>query len=70
MLTQEDLFVIRSRITFEQDRARVENALRAARGPGRPSPGRAWLGRRLIALGTFLASDPGAPRRSITGRPG
>ncbi len=70
MQTQEDLLVIRSRITVEQDHARVENALRAARRPGRPSPGRAWLGRRLIALGTFLASDPGAARRPIAGRPG
>jgi hypothetical protein len=74
MQTQEDLFVIRTLIAGELDRARAENALHAARGPGRAGlaravPGRGWLGRRLIAMGTFLATEPGATPRSSPERP-
>jgi hypothetical protein len=70
MQTTEDLFVIRIRSAADRAQVHAENAVRLGRGPGRPSAGRAWLGRRLIAAGTFLASEPGLRRRSIRGRPG
>jgi hypothetical protein len=70
MQTHEELFVIGALTGAERDRARAENVLRRERGPGRPSAARAWLGRRFIAVGTFLAREPGIPPRSMQGRPG
>jgi hypothetical protein len=70
----EDLFLVRARIAEDRDRARTEQLARQARGPGRDG-GRAsrplaWLGRRLVAVGSILADDPapGAHSRS-TSRP-
>ena len=70
MQTTDDLFVIRTLTGAERHRAQTENVLRRERGPGRPSAARAWLGRRFIAMGTFLAGEPGIPPRSMQGRPG
>ncbi len=58
----EDLFVVRARIAADHDRARTETLAAQARGPGRDS-GRgsrplAWLGRRLVAVGSVLADEP------------
>ena len=70
MQEHEDLFVVRARIAADRDRARAENLARRA---GRALPGsgpRAWLGRRLVDMGTFLAGEP-APKgpRPTPGRP-
>jgi len=54
---QQDLFVIHARIAADHDRARRESLGRAARA-GHPARGpRAWLGRRLVAVGLALAGD-------------
>lgn len=70
MQEHEDLFVVRARIAADRDRARVENLARSA---GRAHPGsgpRAWLGHRLVAMGTFLVGEPPAQKpRPTPGRP-
>jgi hypothetical protein len=66
----EDLFVVRTRNAADRDQARVENLARSA---GRAHPGsgpRAWLGHRLVEMGTFLAGEPAAKEpRPTPGRP-
>jgi len=70
MKEHEDLFVVRARIATDHDRARVENLARTAR-PARTTWGpRAWLGRRLMAVGMLLAGDPPSQKpRATPGRP-
>jgi hypothetical protein len=60
-----DFFVVRVRLDEEQTRVRAENLARAVGRPAEPAEGsdrqrraRAWLGRRLVAVGTALAGDP------------
>ncbi|MGZ8502697.1 MAG: hypothetical protein ACXWW6_07580 [Candidatus Limnocylindrales bacterium] len=71
-----DFFVVRERIAEGHARARAENlthrvpAADPARGSGRLGGARAWLGRRLVAVGTVVAGDPPATEpRSTTGQP-
>lgn len=66
----EDLFLVRARIAEDRDRARTETLARQARGPGRQA-GRAggplaWIGRRLVAVGSILADDPAPGSHSRT----
>ena len=70
MKEHEDLFVVRARIAEDHDRARVENLARGAR-PDAPGSGpRAWLGHRLVEMGTLLAGDPPVKEpRATPGRP-
>jgi hypothetical protein len=70
MQEHEDLFVVRARIAADRDRARVENLARRAGRAHSGSGPRAWLGRRLVDMGTLLAGDP-APKepRPTPGRP-
>jgi hypothetical protein len=73
-----DYFIVRERIAEEHARVRAENAasrvdraVGLARGPARAGAARAWLGRRLVALGTVLAGDTAAAEaRSTSGRTG
>lgn len=73
----DDFFVVRQRIAEDLARARAENlthtadrAADPARGSGRPGGALAWLGRRLVAVGTVLAGDPPAAEpHSTTGQP-
>ena len=70
MQEHEDLFVVRTRIAADHDRARAENL---TRGAGRAQTGsgpRAWLGHRLVEMGTFLAGErPTKDARPTPGRP-
>ena len=58
MQEHEDLFVVRARIAADRDQARVENLARNAGRAHSGSGPRAWLGRRLVEMGTFLAGEP------------
>ncbi|MEA2538203.1 MAG: hypothetical protein QOF11_2437 [Chloroflexota bacterium] len=72
-----DYYVVRARIVDGHARARAERLARGAvrvagpsRGPGGPSPARAWLGRRLVTIGLAVAGDhPLAEAGSSTGQP-
>lgn len=72
-----DFFVVRHRLAEEQARVRAENLSRIVRNSadpavdiGRPGGARAWLGRRLVGIGTVLAGDPPvAEPGSTTGQP-
>ena len=72
-----DFFVVRHRIAEEQARVRAENLSRIVRNSagsavdvGQPGRMRAWLGRRLVGIGTVLAGDPPvAEPGSTTGQP-
>lgn len=70
MREHEDLFVVRARIAADHDRARVENLTRGA-GRARTGSGlRAWLGHRLVDIGTFLTGErPTKAPRPTPGRP-
>ena len=72
-----DFFVVRHRIAEEQARVHAEslsrivhNSAGSAVDVGRPGRVRAWLGRRLVGIGTVLAGDPPvAEPGSTTGQP-
>ncbi len=75
--SDNDFFVVRQRIAEEQARVRAENLSRVVRNSanpavdvGRPGRMRAWLGRRLVGIGTVLAGDPPVSEPgSTTGQP-
>lgn len=69
-----NLLVVRARIAEEHARARAENLAHGAQAadaaPRQPGAARAWLGRRLVAMGTVLGADPPvAEHSSTTGQP-
>ena len=64
----EDLFVVRARIAADLAQARMENAIHAARSQGRSGGPRAWLGRRIVAIGVLLAGDAATGATPSTGR--
>jgi hypothetical protein len=65
---QDDLFVIRARIAGDLEQVQTENLARAARAVRRVSGPRAWLGHKMVAVGTILAGDPVPDRAPSTGR--
>lgn len=72
-----DFFVVRERIAEDRARAHAENLTHAldpardvVRRAGRRTGARAWLGRRLMTVGTLLAGDPPtAEARPSAGQP-
>jgi hypothetical protein len=65
MHPDNDFFVVRQRIAEDLARARAENLTHAGDGAanragrsGRTAAAWAWLGRRLVTVGTILAGDP------------
>ncbi len=70
MQSDLDLMVVTRRIAADHDRARTERLARQSRTPSSGRGPRAWIGRRLIGLGTQLAGDPPRIERpSGAGRP-
>ncbi|MDP9483320.1 MAG: hypothetical protein M3P84_08880 [Chloroflexota bacterium] len=77
VLRDSDFFVVRQRIAEEQVRVRAENlantasrATKRAGEPGRLGGPAAWLGRRLVAVGSVLTGDPPASATEpSTGQP-
>ena len=82
MKTDNDLFVVRSRMADDQTRAATETLARAASHASNGAAGarigagpRVWLGRRLVEAGTALAGTalagdrPASEPQTTTGQP-
>ena len=77
LTTDNDLFVVRTRMADDRTRAAAESLARVAGeargddgGHGGISGARAWLGRRLVAAGTVVAGDGSGPKPNpTTGQP-
>ena len=59
-----DLFVVARRIAADHERARVERLVRGRPSRSGRTRARAWLGRRLVAVGAFVAGDQVRVERS------
>jgi hypothetical protein len=77
LTTDNDLFVVRSRMADDRTRAAAESLARIAGRAGSDDGdhggilgARAWLGRRLVAAGTVVAGDRAGPEPNpTTGQP-
>ena len=70
MKIDNDLFVVRARMAADRTRATTEGLARIAGGAKTGSNPRAWLGRRLVVLGTALSAErPAAEPSTSTGQP-
>lgn len=68
--THEDLFIVGDRMAADRARAAAERLARVAGTTRRGVGLRAWLGHRLVAVGTIVAGDrPNGHPSSSPGRP-